>query len=1253
MAVGLILIASLVGLVSQLLPALERYPDRVAGWISTQSGQTIGFERLQSRWTRRGPLLSLHNLTIGEPGNQLVIGSADLLVSIYSGLAPGQPLTELQIGDLDLTLTQAVDGSWALKGLVQGDSNKDPLAALQGLGELQVRNAALTLRLEARDVTVAIPRFDARVRVDDQRVRAGLLVRNANGQPPLAVVADIDRAGGGRLWLGGSEIEASALAVLTGLAGIEPLAGSGALQLWANWTPRGVESITLEADLGAVVLRGVQPIALDPNLPEVAGVEPRLAIDRFRASAHWHRAGEQGWRLDIPLLRWRDAATEHRYDGLVLGTGQRGGAKADSVELSPWLALLSLSDRLDAPIRRWIYLAAPKVRLSDLDAQTITGGGFRGRAAIQSLGWLPLDRTPGVQALAAELVFDEQGASLTFDDDASPYLDWPASLGDRLALELTGALRVWRSGQGFAAETSGLRIFSEGFGLRAALRLDSSEPDARLLFLTAEAEPGQAIALKRFWLRHTMSPNLIAWLDRAITGGRLVSGRVAMGGALGDWPFREKQGQFKAQLSMADIPLVFSADWPAADRLDADLTFTSQSVNITGTGAIGGGQVQRVAGSIDDFRQPVLDLDLAATANGSQVLALLRASPLRESHGEHLSALQLGGRAAIELQIKQPLRPDLGESEVRGTADIVAAPLAHTDWEIAFDQADGRVRFSREGLAAEELRVRLGEDVASFSLATGDGFVSDPALVAEASLRGRLPAGPLLDHAPDLDWLRPFLGGRSDWSITIEMPRAKPGGPDPAARLSIASDLRGIALGLPAPLRKASDQALPLKVHMAIPVTAAPIAMELGALMTLNGTVAADGGLDGVVGFIGASEAMHDGRGLRVIGQVPVLDGAGWAGLATGGSERGVLHSVDIHAGELDLLDRAFIDTHVALSVAADSMALELDGPEIAGRMVFPRDGVDALTGDFQRLYWPSGRIASADTGNPDPTALPPLRLRVEDLRFGDARLGRARLDTYPTPEGLHVERLETDSEMLTLSATGDWTAIGGSSRSRFALTFESDNLGRMLDALSFGGLVDGGDTRASIIASWAGSPAAFGLEKIDGTLEMKVGSGRFLDVEPGGAGRLLGLISLAELPRRLILDFGDLFGEGLEFSSIEGSFVLANGVATTDNLNIESSSAGIRVRGRTLLTEERYDQTIEVLPKASSILPALGALAGGPAGVALGALAQAIFKSPMQKMGRTEFRVTGPWSDPQVDVIERGVERDPPPAPDIETDVP
>ena len=54
-------------------------------------------------------------------------------------------------------------------------------------------------------------------------------------------------------------------------------------------------------------------------------------------------------------------------------------------------------------------------------------------------------------------------------------------------------------------------------------------------------------------------------------------------------------------------------------------------------------------------------------------------------------------------------------------------------------------------------------------------------------------------------------------------------------------------------------------------------------------------------------------------------------------------------------------------------------------------------------------------------------------------------------------------------------------------------------------------------------------------------------------------------------------------------------------------------------------------------MLPALGAIAAGPAGAALGAVAQAVFQSPLKQMARTLYRVQGSWSEPKIDVIDRG----------------
>jgi uncharacterized protein YhdP len=275
------------------------------------------------------------------------------------------------------------------------------------------------------------------------------------------------------------------------------------------------------------------------------------------------------------------------------------------------------------------------------------------------------------------------------------------------------------------------------------------------------------------------------------------------------------------------------------------------------------------------------------------------------------------------------------------------------------------------------------------------------------------------------------------------------------------------------------------------------------------------------------------------------------------------------------------------------------------------------------------------------PGLVPPLHLHLGEFRFGDAEFGSARLETYPTPEGMHIDHFETTSAVLELRASGDWSRLGGAERSHFRFDFSALSLGAMLKALGFDELVEGGATVAELQASWPEPPSAFALENVDGSLSANVGKGRVLQVDPG-AGRFFGLLSLTESPRRLTLDFSDFFKSGMAFNEISGSFSLADGSAHTEDLRIDGPAAEIRVRGRTGLKAKDYDQTFEVLPRAGNVLPALGALAAGPAGAAIGAVAQAVLNQPIKQMSRTMYRVTGSWDDPQIEVVDRG----PAPAP-------
>ena len=162
-----------------------------------------------------------------------------------------------------------------------------------------------------------------------------------------------------------------------------------------------------------------------------------------------------------------------------------------------------------------------------------------------------------------------------------------------------------------------------------------------------------------------------------------------------------------------------------------------------------------------------------------------------------------------------------------------------------------------------------------------------------------------------------------------------------------------------------------------------------------------------------------------------------------------------------------------------------------------------------------------------------------------------------------------------------------------------------------------------------------FQLEALDGSLVLDARDGRLLEVEPG-AGRVLGLLSLAELPRRLTLDFRDFFSKGFAFNRLGGTVHFNAGTARSEGLVIDGPAAAITIHGAANLRTQSFDQTIEVRPKAGNLLTAVGAIAGGPVGAAIGAAANAVLRKPLGQLGAKTYRVTGPWKQPKVEVITR-----------------
>ena len=174
---------------------------------------------------------------------------------------------------------------------------------------------------------------------------------------------------------------------------------------------------------------------------------------------------------------------------------------------------------------------------------------------------------------------------------------------------------------------------------------------------------------------------------------------------------------------------------------------------------------------------------------------------------------------------------------------------------------------------------------------------------------------------------------------------------------------------------------------------------------------------------------------------------------------------------------------------------------------------------------------------------------------------------------------------------------------------------------------------------AWAGPPHAFDYPTLAGSFTLKSGAGRFTRIEPG-LGKLLGVLSLQSLPRRVSLDFTDVFSEGFTFDSIDGSMRIESGVMSTSGLRLSGPSARVTIAGDTDLAHETQHLLVRVQPALSGGVSAGAALlffANPVVGAAVGAgslLAQKIMKDPIEQMFSYDYTVTGSWSDP---VVTRG----------------
>jgi uncharacterized protein YhdP len=197
-------------------------------------------------------------------------------------------------------------------------------------------------------------------------------------------------------------------------------------------------------------------------------------------------------------------------------------------------------------------------------------------------------------------------------------------------------------------------------------------------------------------------------------------------------------------------------------------------------------------------------------------------------------------------------------------------------------------------------------------------------------------------------------------------------------------------------------------------------------------------------------------------------------------------------------------------------------------------------------------------------------------------------------------------------------------------LRIASVDAGALLKLMDSQNRLESAPMEARLLLDWPGGFGDFKLAQAVGVVDIEVGSGRLLEVEPG-VGRLLGFLNLSALKRRLSMDFTDLYGQGFAFEEMRGRIQVADGKANIDAFTIEGPASKVIVGGASDLVNQRFDQTVTVEPRLGSGVALASAVVGGPVVGAAVYLADRIAGNAIDRLGRHRDRVTGAWTDPDV----------------------
>ncbi len=1250
-----------------VLPNVEQHHERIVASLAAAIGNPVAIGRIEGDWMGLRPRLSFSDVRILDAQRQpaLVLPRIDGSVSWLSLLTAELRLASLEIEKPELRIRRDAQGQIFIGGvaLSKEGGNNDLSDWLLRQSRMVVRDALIVWMDEQRSAPpLVLQRVNLRIENLFSHHRFALrAIPPAELTTPLDVRGDFygasfDDLGAwrGQFYTRLDYTDVTAWRPWLDLPG-EFSRGRGALRGWLDVEGGKVSGVTADLNLHDVVTR------LAEDVPEM-----RLLDLRGRAAWKSEAAGMEisTQRLALRLrdgLELQPTDFYFRTEKAADGQSTVNELRADLLQLESLTGLASFLP-LEASLRARLDAHAPRGRVSNLDAQWRSSPekpdgykipSFRIRGQFENLALRQIGSLPGFSGLSLDVDGSEASGRLHIDSRRLT-VDAPGVMREPLFFDTLTGQAGWQRKRGeLLVNVDNVAVANDDLAGNLYGSYQTRAGTLGAIDLTVSLTRGDVRRAARYTPLVALDREDNDWLNGAMLAGHTEDFRVRVKGNLSDFPL---DGTEDALLEVGgharDAALEFDKAWPRIENISGEFWIRGNRMEVKASSAtILDARLQNVTVAIADLQSDDLPLEIKGSAVGTSntFLRFIQQSPVRGYIDGFTDGMSASGNGHLNLSTRIPLQGD-APVKVDGAFRAQDNDIDLGEGVPLLRKTRGELSFTEAGVQASGVSAEILGGAASIDVKTESGGV------VHATVKGRsnLDALRRIDPHPLLD----YLSGGTAWDADITVVKK-------SAQLTINSSLQGLGSTLPQPFAKPANEAMPLRVEKRVVTEGQDvITAQLGKLLSArlirrdeNGTMAVRRGIVSFggenmpagrsrrsgtrrlleqLGAIETSRSRSAATGIWLTGSLPELSLQGWGGLLgaadTGGSLP--IAGADLAIKRVSGFGMHIDDLYIDASKRGEGLFARLSGNALNGEVEWQPRGEGKLTARLQNLLW-SGNGGEADTstqavqtGTAMPGSLPALQVSVENFQLKDKQVGRMELVGHPEGNDWRMRRLNIVNPDGSLTGDGVW--FGGEARTQVNLLLQISDAGKILARSGYPGTVKGGSGKLAANLSWTGNPGEFDYATLDGTLSLDTGKGQFLKMEPG-MGKLLSILSLQALPKRITLDFADVFSDGFQFDRINGNAAIKNGVIVTQDLRLDGSSAKVSMKGSVDLNNETQDLHVQVLPTLGDSVSLLGAFAGGPVAGIGSLIINKVLGEPLDKLASFEYNVSGTWNDPKV----------------------